>query len=210
MSAISLSSLPPQTLSTIPTSPAGPTDPATTFQRYFKERRADVQVLNEALKAGDLSAAQQAYNNIVALGKNDLHKDNPYLRSDRGLDFNAIGGALANGDLNGAQQAFAALQSTYGHGAPPPSGTPTPLPATVVNLSSAPSASLSVPNPASTSAPAVSSTSTGPTAALNLGNGPRASAQEIIAELSSLNLAEAGSGDGNGSKNPASGVNVIA
>jgi hypothetical protein len=74
-----------------------------------------VQQLNDALKSGDLKAAQKAYNDLVTLGNQGLHRDNPYLRSDRGLDFNAIGGALQRGDLDGAKQAFAALQSTYLH-----------------------------------------------------------------------------------------------
>jgi hypothetical protein len=104
MSAISSANL---SLSTTTTSPL------TSRQLYFKERAAEVKQLSEALKSGDLAAAQQDYNNIVALGNNLLHKDNPYLRADRGLDFNAIGGALQNGDLAGARQAFAALESTY-------------------------------------------------------------------------------------------------
>ena len=104
MSAISIANLPLSTTTTTP---------LTSRQTYFKERAAEVKQLSEALKSGDLAAAQQDYNNIVALGNNVLHKDNPYLRTDRGLDFNAIGGALQNGDLAGAQQAFAALESTY-------------------------------------------------------------------------------------------------
>jgi hypothetical protein len=129
MSATSLSTIAiPQPSST--TSPI----PITNLQTYFKERRADVQQLGKALKSGDLSAAQQAYNNIVALGNEVLHKDNAFLRSDRALDFNAIGGALQNGDLAGAQQAFAALQRTYGHKLPPAANASTS--AAVVNLSS--------------------------------------------------------------------------
>ena len=104
MSAISISN--------IPTSPATSSG-VTSSADYFKQRRAEVQQLDEALQAGDLATAQQDYNNIVALGNNVLHRDNPFLRADRGLDFNAIGGALQNGDLAGARQAFAALESTY-------------------------------------------------------------------------------------------------
>lgn len=104
MSAISIANLPSSTTNTTP---------LTSRQAYFKERAAEVKELSEALSSGDLAAAQQDYNNIVALGNNILHKDNPYLRADRGLDFNAIGGALQNGDLDGARQAFAALESTY-------------------------------------------------------------------------------------------------
>jgi hypothetical protein len=92
--------------------------PTTATPNYFKERRADLEQLNDALKSGDLASAQQDYNNLVTLGQNGLQRDNPFLRSDRGEDFNAIGGALQNGDLTGAQQAFASLQSTFK--APPP------------------------------------------------------------------------------------------
>jgi hypothetical protein len=131
MSAISISNLP---LST--TSPT----PLTTLQTYFKERAPEVQELKEALKSGNLAGAQQAYNDLVALGKDVLQKDNPFLRSDRAFDFNAIGGALQNGDLAGAQQAFTALQSTFEHKLPPvasPVATPSGAPATVVSLSNA-------------------------------------------------------------------------
>jgi hypothetical protein len=107
-------------------------NPATPLPSYFKERRAEVRQLNEALKSGDLAAAQQVYNNIVALGKQALHRDNPFLRADRALDFNAIGGALQNGDLNGARQALAALQSTFGPKDPSASA---PVPPAVGNLS---------------------------------------------------------------------------
>ena len=89
------------------------------WQEYISQRRPEVQQLQEALKAGDLGAAQQAYNNLVALGNQVLHRDNPFLRKDRALDFNAIGGALQNGDLNGARQAFEALHDTFRHKLPP-------------------------------------------------------------------------------------------
>jgi hypothetical protein len=99
-------------IASIPSSASIPTTQPTPLS-YFKERRDDVQQLSNDLKAGDLSAAQQDYNNIVSLGNNVLHRDNPFLKSDRGQDFDAIGGALENGDLNGARQAFAALENTY-------------------------------------------------------------------------------------------------
>jgi hypothetical protein len=108
MSAISLSSL----ASLPPLSTSSPT-PKTNLKTYFKERTVEVQELNRALKSGDLATAQQDYNKIVALGNRVIHRDNPFFRSDRALDFNAIGGALQNGDLAGARQAFAALQNTY-------------------------------------------------------------------------------------------------
>lgn len=104
MSSISLTNIPvTPTLST----------PITSWQKYVKERQPELQKLNEALKSGDLVAAQQDYNNLVALGNNMIHHDNPFLRPDRALDFDAIGGALQNGDLSGAQKAIAALESTF-------------------------------------------------------------------------------------------------
>ena len=116
MSAISLINIPSSTASSgsgqVKVSPD-----------YFKERRAEVEQLNDALKSGDLASAQQDYNNLVTLGKNDLNRNNPFLRSDRGQDFNAIGGAIENGDLNGARQAFAALESTF-KTHPPSAGGP--------------------------------------------------------------------------------------
>jgi hypothetical protein len=130
MSAISLSSLVSQSL---PPTPASTSAESTFLQKYYKERQPDVLQLNEALKSGNLSAAEQAYNNLVALGNNVLHNGNPFLRSDRALDFNAIGGALQNGDLAGAQKAFAALESTFKQ---PPSANLTPAPVSA-NLSSA-------------------------------------------------------------------------
>ena len=78
-----------------------------------------MQQLKDALQSGNLAAAQQDYSNLVALGNNVLGKDNPFIRSDRALDFNAIGGALQNGDLAGAQQAFAALENTFQQKLPP-------------------------------------------------------------------------------------------
>jgi hypothetical protein len=113
MSAISLSSIVPQPLSTTSTTS---TQVKTAFwKQYISERRPEVQQLKDALNSGNLAAAEQAYNNLVALGKNVLHKDNPFVRSDRALDFNAIGGALDNGDIAAARQAFSALESTFKH-----------------------------------------------------------------------------------------------
>ncbi len=109
------------------------------LQAYFKERRPEIYQLGEALQSGDLASAQQAYNNLVALGKQVLDKNNPFLRSDRAQDFNAIGGALQNGDLSGAQQALAALESTFKNFPPVTSAgaSPVGVPAAIVNLSTA-------------------------------------------------------------------------
>jgi hypothetical protein len=139
MSAISLSSVVPQPSSATPTAASA----STFWQKYISERRPEVQQLKDALQSGDITAAQQDYNNLVALGNNVLGKDNPFTRSDRALDFNAIGGALQNGDLAGAQQAFAQLESTFKD--PPPVAGPTPSPSSV-NSGSASEAGASAVN----------------------------------------------------------------
>jgi len=132
MSAINV----PNTALPQPSSLAPPASTSRAFWRqYLSERRPEVQQLKEALKSGDLSAAQQAYNNLVALGNQVLGKDNPFLRSDRALDFNAIGGALQNGDLAGARQAFAALQNSFVQKVPPAASSAAPPSATIVTLS---------------------------------------------------------------------------
>ena len=117
MSAINLSTIVPQPSTTTPTTASASS--TTLWQKYISERRPEVQQLKDALQSGDLAAAQQDYNNLVALGNKVLHKDNPFTRSDRALDFNAVGGALQNGDLAGAQQAFGVLESTFQQKLPP-------------------------------------------------------------------------------------------
>jgi hypothetical protein len=111
MSASSLSSIVSQPLS--PTSTASTNLKTDFWKQFLRERGPEVQQLNQALKSGDLTAAQQAYNSLVTLAKTELHQDNPFLRSDRAQDFNAIGAALQNGDLTGAQQALAALRNSF-------------------------------------------------------------------------------------------------
>ena len=122
MFAISLTNIPVPVSTTL-------SKPETSWQKYVRERQPELQKLNEALKSGDLVAAQQDYNNLVALGNNVIHRDNPFLRSDRALDFDAIGGALQNGDLAGARRAVAALENTFQQKKVPPTdpgaGSPT-------------------------------------------------------------------------------------
>jgi|SRR5579863_6472424 len=120
MSAISLSNVVSQ-----PSPAAPPATAASTFwQKYLSERRPEVQQLKDALQSGDIAAAQQDYKNLVALGNSALGKDNPFVRSDRALDFDAVGGALQNGDLTGAQQAFATLEKTFNQKLPPEANLP--------------------------------------------------------------------------------------
>jgi hypothetical protein len=132
MSTVSLTNL---SLST--TSPS----PVTNLQTYFKERYPEIQQLGKDLQSGNLAAAQQDYNKLEALGNNVLHKDNPFLRSDRGSDFNAIGSALQSGDIGGAQQAYAALESTFLH---KPASTASPAAATAPAASGTPGSGVNV------------------------------------------------------------------
>jgi hypothetical protein len=118
------------------TAPTAASSPKTLLQQYFKERRPEIQQLQDALKSGDLAGAEQAYNNLVALGNKVLGRNNPFLLANRAFDFNAIGGALQNGDLSGARSAFQALADSFLKKEPPSSVAPTTSPDTVVNLSS--------------------------------------------------------------------------
>jgi hypothetical protein len=85
----------------------------TPWQKYLAERRPEVRQLQEALQSGNLSGAEAAYNNLVSLGKTELHQNNPFVWTNRAADFSAIGGALQSGDLSAAQQAFSELESTF-------------------------------------------------------------------------------------------------
>jgi hypothetical protein len=109
MSAISLSTIVPQPSSASPTISHSPTP----WQKYLAERRPEVRQLQEALQSGNLSGAEAAYNNLVSLGKTELHQNNPFVWTNRAADFSAIGGALQSGDLSAALQTFSELESTF-------------------------------------------------------------------------------------------------
>jgi hypothetical protein len=85
------------------------------LQEYRQERQSDLNQLGQDLQAGNLTAAQQDYATLVALGQSGPNKNGqPFENSTRAQDFSAIGQALQNGDLAGAQGAFANLESTFG------------------------------------------------------------------------------------------------
>lgn len=86
------------------------------LQSFRAQRKTDLVQLGKALQSGDVNAAQQAFDALVALGQNSpFRSPGPFRRADRAQDFAAIGQALQNGDLAGAQQAFAALADTFGN-----------------------------------------------------------------------------------------------
>ena len=85
-------------------------------QAYFRQRTADLSQLQQALKSGDVSKAQQAYNAIVALGQQGpLPKGEPFYSPKLEQDFEALGQALQNGDMTAAVQAFKALVGRPSH-----------------------------------------------------------------------------------------------
>jgi len=63
--------------------------------------------LAAALQAGNLAAAQQAYNSLASLTQNSPSGQSS---SQVSADFNALGQALQSGDLSAAQQAFSTFQ----------------------------------------------------------------------------------------------------
>jgi len=79
---------------------AAPPDPPVSVSRRRQEDIAGRQMM-AALDAGDLSAAQQAYNTLAAFGPNDAGPfESPVLTQE----FQAVGQAIQAGDLSAAQQ----------------------------------------------------------------------------------------------------------
>jgi len=91
------------------------------LQGYFQERHVDMNQLGQALKSGNLDAAQNAYNAILSLGQGGPFANGaPFVLAYREQDFQAIGQALQQGDLSGATQAFQTLQATFSQPQPGP------------------------------------------------------------------------------------------
>jgi hypothetical protein len=141
---------------------------------FWHQRKEALDQLGTALQSGDTAAVQQAYDALVALGKDGpLRNGGTFYRADRAQDFAAIGQALQSGDLAGAQQAFAALENTFGHHGPALLGPPTPAP-------------VQLPPGPPTPAPVPSSTGGGPSGPpeiiINVGGTPSTSgaAGEIV------------------------------
>ena len=108
------------------------------LQSFYQGRQSDVQALGKALQSGDLSAAKQAYAQLVSLGQSGpFGSSSPFQCSDRATDFAAIGQALSSGDLATAQASFAKLQQTFGQST---SSDDANVAADTVNLSSTQSA----------------------------------------------------------------------
>ena len=111
------------------------------MQTTNNQRRQDVKALGDALKNGDLSAAQSAFDNLKSLGGPQPPQAAASQSSSQGSGTNplqSLASALQSGDLSGAQAAFAAMEKNHGmhrhhhHGGPgsaPPSGGDTTQPA---------------------------------------------------------------------------------
>lgn len=102
------------------------------LQNFYQARQTDVAQLGSDIKSGNLSAAQQDFTTLAALGESGpFSNSEPFSNSTRAQDFNTIGEALQAGDLGRAQTAFAALT-----GQTSTTTAATSNPATVVNLAS--------------------------------------------------------------------------
>src|ERR1700751_4100207 len=84
------------------------------LQSFFSQRRSDIKQLGKDLQSGDLTAAQQDYQNLQTLGQSGPFADGgPYASAGREKDFKSIGAALQSGNLDGAKQALLTLHQTF-------------------------------------------------------------------------------------------------
>jgi hypothetical protein len=86
------------------------------LQTYFETRKSDMQQLGKDLKSGDMSAAENDFNTITALGKNGpFANGNAFINTQRQEDFTSIGQSLQSGNIGDADQSFESLQATWRH-----------------------------------------------------------------------------------------------
>lgn len=102
----------------------------------WQQQRQNFSQLAQALRSGDLSAAQQAFSQLSANSPNASDPNSPLAK---------LGQALQSGDVKAAQQAFSSLHAGGGHhhhhhstsaqssGAPAPKLATTGLTGTNVN-----------------------------------------------------------------------------
>jgi hypothetical protein len=114
------------------------------LQSLFQQGRSDWRQLAQSLRSGDLTGAQQAFNDLQALRQN-APSAGQGSNTRVARDFDALGQALQAGDLAGARQAFATLRRdavgrqpflSHHRYAFDGGGQANPGPAIVVNLSS--------------------------------------------------------------------------
>lgn len=83
-------------------------------------RKQEIDALSEALQAGDISSAQQAFSTLFATSSNQTASSNSNSCDDVVTDISALGKALSSGDLDSAQSAFSSLQEDIQNAPPPP------------------------------------------------------------------------------------------
>jgi hypothetical protein len=83
--------------------------PPTAVSPYRQEHQ-DGWALENALRSGNLTAAQSAYNALAAFGPNN---SGPFKAPELTQQFQALGQAISSGDLASAQQAALTLRQTY-------------------------------------------------------------------------------------------------
>lgn len=84
------------------------------LQSFFDHRRSGLRQLAKDLQSGDVTTAQQDYQELVTLGQSGpFANGGPFAVAGREQDFEKIGAALQSGDLAGAKQALLALHQTF-------------------------------------------------------------------------------------------------
>jgi len=76
------------------------------WQSDFQQRRNSFEQIAQALQAGDLTQAQQAFSALTQNAPNSGEAPNGSIKDD----FNTLGQALQSGDLDSARKAFATIQ----------------------------------------------------------------------------------------------------
>ena len=74
-----------------------------------QQQKDPLQLLGQALRSGDLTAAQQAYNALLQTTSNPVQTQN----SQFSQGLTAVGQALKTGDLTSAQQTYAKLRQDF-------------------------------------------------------------------------------------------------
>lgn len=96
------------------------------------ERRQAVRALAGALEAGNLDAANDAFQELKALGPGRRFRGTDPVSTDLAAKFAAVGSALETGDVAAAQAAFdtfrSAVQAARGGPTPPPDMSIQPVP----------------------------------------------------------------------------------
>jgi hypothetical protein len=190
-------------------------------QQYFQTRASDLRQLGQALSSGDLSGAQTAFNNLVALGQSGPSSGgNVFKVSQREQDFNHIGNALQSGNLAAAQEAFGNLAKTFQ--APtvdplPSSAASTSGPEVVLNISNSSGSA----NPEQITINIANSANGGEQLSLSVGNQgsnpqqvtfnlPANSNEQIVLNLLGAPASSSSSGSSSSASTPNGGLSVSA